>query len=74
MTENNIITLNSLQKLLDAGFKIYRIPPGYKKAIHHLRSGKWGVKWDGFEKFNSAGDAENKLHDLLKDPKSVEIK
>lgn len=73
MTDVNNISLNSLHKLIEAGYSIYRIPPGYKKTIHKLRIGKWGVKWDGYEKFNSIVDAEKKLFELLKDSKALRI-
>lgn len=74
MNQEPIISDQSLAKLLRAGYSIYRIPPGYKNIIHKLKFGKWGLKWEYFEKFNSVVEAENRLFELLKDPKILRIK
>jgi hypothetical protein len=74
MNQEHPITENSLAKLLRAGYSIYRIPPAYKKAIHKLKFGKWGVKWDSFATYNSANEAEAALLDLLKDQKILQVK
>lgn len=74
MIPENIITENSLAKLLRAGFSIYRIPPAYKSVIHYLKFGKWGIKWETLEKFSSANEADLKLRELLKDNKNIQVK
>lgn len=74
MNQEPIITENSLAKLLRAAFSIYRIPPAYKKAIHKLKFGKWGPKWETFEEYNTPNEAEQRLFELLKDEKSLKVK
>lgn len=74
MNQEHIITENSLARLLRAGYSIYRIPPAYKKAIHKLKFGKWGPMWQTLENLNTPNDAEAKLHELLKDEKSLQVK
>lgn len=74
MTQDHIITERSLAKLLRAGYSVYRIPPAYKKAIHHLKFGKWGPKWETFQSFANANESEAVLIDLLKDEKNIQVK
>lgn len=74
MTEHNDITLNSLDKLVRAGYSIYRIPPAYKKSIHKLKMGKWGIKWVQVFDYPTANETEDKMFELLKDPNALQVK
>lgn len=74
MTVEPVITVNSLGKLLVAGYSVYRIPPAYKRAIHYLKVGKWGPVWETFKKFDNANEAETELNQLLRDDKNLQVK
>lgn len=74
MNQEHPITEDSLAKLLRAGYSIYRIPAAYKKAIHYLKFGKWGPKWDRYKEFPNANEAEAEMNLLLKDEKCLQVK
>lgn len=74
MNQEHPITEYSLAKLLRAGYSVYRIPPAYKKAIHYLKFGKWGPKWERLKEYPSANEAEAALNTLLKDDKNIQVK
>lgn len=74
MTQGHIITERSLAKLLRAGFSIYRIPPAYKTVIHYLKFGKWGPKWETYNHYKNANEADDALIELLKNEKNLQVK
>ncbi len=74
MTQAYTITANNLAKLLRAGYSIYRIPPDYKKVIHYLKFGKWGPKWETYQYYKNANEADAEMIELLKTDKTLQVK